>query len=108
MDNPEEKFPAQWALDLLEPTEIDYTQSLFKNFIALPAAFAGYVAVRMRNSALGRPPHFNTPLILAITAVTGALGFTVQEISRIVHARRDASMREYIMLHPERFPEPGE
>lgn len=46
--------------------------------------------------------------VTAVTTVCGGiLGHFITYVGTVKRARRDALMRHYISLHPERFPEPG-
>ncbi|CAL7945394.1 unnamed protein product [Xylocopa violacea] len=106
MDLDKEKFPAQWLHDVLEPNEIDETPSILKNYAMFPGFCMGYYAMKIRNKYLGRPTRWNLPIMLASSAFCGFFAYVSHEIVHIQKARRDAVTREYIMLHPERFPDP--
>lgn len=55
MEATEEKSPAQWALDLLEPTPLDYQPSVFDHYITFLAAVTGASGALLRNYMANRP-----------------------------------------------------
>ncbi|XP_071868186.1 NADH dehydrogenase (ubiquinone) B14.5 B subunit isoform X2 [Bombus fervidus] len=107
MGETEEKFPAQWALDLLEPTPLDRSNHIFRFYLVPLSSIALTSAMLTKNWLLKRPLTANKPYIV-LASIAGALfGYGLHWASDIRFARRDEIMRDYIMRHPERFPEPN-
>lgn len=102
----EEPHPAQWALDLLEPSRVDRTDTILRYYLVPVMATANVFAVRLRNRLLKLPPNINPHIQLTCGVLGGLIGYTLHYFSDISHARQDAVIRDYIMLHPERFPPP--
>ena len=106
MEGTEEKFPAQWALDLLEPTPLDRSNHIFRYYMIPPSMISLALAVVLKNLIGKRPATANKPYI-ALASIIGCLaGYGLHWAADLRFARRDAIMRDYIMRHPERFPEP--
>lgn len=55
MEETKEEFPAQWALDLLEPTALDRSNHIFKYYAVPPAVVAFSGAVILRNIIEKKP-----------------------------------------------------
>lgn len=55
MEEKEEKFPAQWALDILEPTPIDQSNSILKYYTVPPAMICGPLGVICYNYVTAKP-----------------------------------------------------
>lgn len=51
----EEKFPAQWALDLLEPTPFDRSNHIFKYYLIPLSTVAFVLPVIVKNVISKRP-----------------------------------------------------
>ena len=55
MEEKEEKFPAQWALDILEPTLVDQSNSILKYYTVPPAMICGPLGVLAYNYTTSKP-----------------------------------------------------
>ncbi|XP_050489752.1 uncharacterized protein LOC126873179 [Bombus huntii] len=106
MEGTEEEFPAQWALDLLEPTRLDRSNHIFKYYAVPFSTIATSGVVVLKNVLQKKPATANKPYIVLASVVGFVLGCGFHWISDIKFARKDAIMRDYIMHHPERFPKP--
>lgn len=52
--------------------------------------------------------QFIDKMIMVISAISlGAATYWIQWANELQFARKHAMMRDYIIRHPERFPEPG-
>lgn len=106
MEETEEKFPAQWALDLLEPTALDRSNHIFKYYL-VPITMSASVLGMIYSNVLSRKPLTANKPYIVLAAIGGALlGYGVHWTADIRFARKDTIMRDYIMRHPERFPKP--
>ncbi|KOX76385.1 hypothetical protein WN51_11716 [Melipona quadrifasciata] len=106
MEEKEEKFPAQWALDILEPTPVDQSNSILKYYTVPPAIISGPLGVIAYNYSTAKPLYFNK-LYMVISAIGLGVGaYWIQWTAELQFARKHAIMRDYIIRHPERFPEP--
>ncbi|CAK9804580.1 hypothetical protein ANTPLA_LOCUS4112 [Anthophora plagiata] len=106
MASKEDVSPAQWALDLFEPTAEDYQTNWSHYWPLGNGAIIGAGGVLLRNFMLNRPLYSGIHLTVfyGIAGVFCAAGIMyVVEISK---ARRDAMLRDYIRHYPHRFPEP--
>ncbi|XP_033178127.1 NADH dehydrogenase [ubiquinone] 1 subunit C2 isoform X2 [Bombus impatiens] len=106
MEGTEEEFPAQWALDLLEPTPLDRSNHIFRYYAVPLTTIAITTAAVMKNILEKKPATANKPHIALATVAGFVLGCGIHWLSDIKFARKDAIMRDYIMRHPERFPKP--
>ncbi|XP_017892993.1 uncharacterized protein LOC108632749 [Ceratina calcarata] len=102
----DETNPAQWALDLLEPTRVDRTDTIFRYYLIPLLAATNVVAVRARNVFMKFPANLNPHIQLACGVAGGLAGYVMHYVSDVSHARQDAVIRDYIIRHPERFPPP--
>ncbi|XP_060825913.1 NADH dehydrogenase [ubiquinone] 1 subunit C2 isoform X2 [Bombus pascuorum] len=102
----EEKFPAQWALDLLEPTALDRSNHIFRFYLVPISSAAFTLAVVTKNYMSKLPLTANKPYMLLLSITGAFFGYGCHWASDIRFARRDEMMRDYIRRHPERFPEP--
>lgn len=66
MEGTEEKFPAQWALDLLEPTPLDRSNHIFKYYIVPLSTISFPFGVVLKN-LIGKKPATASRLIKQIT-----------------------------------------
>ncbi|XP_050575554.1 uncharacterized protein LOC126915156 isoform X1 [Bombus affinis] len=107
MEGTEEKFPAQWALDLLEPTALDRSNHIFKYYIVPFTTISFPLGVVLKNLIGKTPATANKPYIVLASIIGFLTGCGFHWAADLRFARRDAIMRDYIMRHPERFPEPG-
>lgn len=60
MEAKEEKFPAQWALDLLEPTALDQSNYIFKYYLAPIAGITAGFAQVVLNKIQKKPTYAST------------------------------------------------
>ncbi|XP_043583479.1 NADH dehydrogenase [ubiquinone] 1 subunit C2 [Bombus pyrosoma] len=102
----EEKFPAQWALDLLEPTPLDRSNHIFRYYYVPCTTISLALAVMLKNVAGKRPMTANKPYIVLASIAGFLIGCGIHWASDLRFARKDAILRDYIMRHPERFPKP--
>ncbi|XP_033312110.1 NADH dehydrogenase [ubiquinone] 1 subunit C2 [Bombus bifarius] len=106
MEGTKEEFPAQWALDLLEPTPLDRSNHIFKYYAVPFSTIALLGTVVLKNILEKKPATANKPYIALASVVGVLLGFGIHWVADMRFARKDAIMRDYIMRHPERFPKP--
>ncbi|XP_033196528.1 NADH dehydrogenase (ubiquinone) B14.5 B subunit [Bombus vancouverensis nearcticus] len=106
MEETKEEFPAQWALDLLEPTRLDRSNHIFKYYAVPLSTIAISGTAVLKNILEKKPATANKPYIALATVVGFALGCGIHWAADMRFARKDAIMRDYIMRHPERFPKP--
>ncbi|XP_011148119.1 NADH dehydrogenase [ubiquinone] 1 subunit C2 [Harpegnathos saltator] len=96
----------QWALELLKP-DPTYQPSIMQKYSAeFWSMSAGFTMASLRNCYYRRP--FFAGLQLHAMFVAGGYIFS-QYAKKFIHfleARRDTRLRNYIILHPELFPEP--
>lgn len=60
MEAKEENFPAQWAIDLLEPTPLDQSNYIFKYYLAPIAGFSCATAQVTLNKIQRKPIYAST------------------------------------------------
>lgn len=60
MEAKEENFPAQWAIDLLEPTPLDQSNYIFKYYLAPIAGFSCAIAQVTLNKIQRKPIYAST------------------------------------------------
>ncbi|CAK9809674.1 NADH dehydrogenase [ubiquinone] 1 subunit C2 [Anthophora quadrimaculata] len=106
MASKQDVSPAQWALDLLEPRPEDYKTNWSDYWLIPNGALVGAGTVVFRNHILNRPLYTNIHLSVIGLIVGGLCGAGVMYVTEVHRARKDAILRDYIRLHPDRFPEP--
>jgi len=97
----------QWALDILEPPLGNYEERIATRFMYPLGGFAlGISAIALNNAMRKIPIKSNLFGFLGL----GFLGIYGGEYARFRHlkykAEELATIKHYIMLHPEKFPEP--
>ncbi|OAD56002.1 NADH dehydrogenase [ubiquinone] 1 subunit C2 [Eufriesea mexicana] len=106
MESTDEKFSAQWALDLLEPSPFDLSNNILKYYQVPIFTFTFGTVIPFVNKLRGLPMMMNKPYTIFGAILGTFCGYVVTNIAEYRFARRDAEMREYIKQHPEYFPEP--
>ncbi|XP_017789181.1 PREDICTED: uncharacterized protein LOC108571616 isoform X1 [Habropoda laboriosa] len=101
-----ETSSAQWALDLLEPTPDDYKRSFYDYWPLATGFLTGAGGSIVRNMLLKLPLHTGAHITVFSGAICTLLGCGFLFINEIKKSRKDAVLRDYIRLHPERFPAP--
>lgn len=102
----QDRFPAQWALDLLEYDPRIQHGVLQKYIGEWLAATTGCLAPVLYNRYRSRPYFAGWPVILLSTAATTAVAHLLGRFQTHRNLERDETFRQYIRLHPELFPEP--
>lgn len=101
-DNPDIK----WALDILTPEPGDKRPLFMEYGLKFSLACGGFYSACYRNYLLSRPMYAGIHIHL-ISAVCGwAIASAMQQLSDNHYARRDQLLKDYIIKHPEDFPEP--
>ena len=96
----------KWALDLFDNQGYETTPYTTKFFY--PAVF-GAVAGSMgplNNLLTRRPVTAGMPMTVGLFAVGAFIGRFIHERRASRMAEKEAVAKHYIMLHPDRFPEP--
>ena len=103
-ENPDPKI--KWALDILDDEGFSQESIMQRGVYPLAGAGGGFLASVMQNRLYRRPLFANLPMY-ALTIGLGVIGCEAIRKWQIHQAREeDALTRHYIMLHPEKFPEP--
>jgi len=95
----------KWALDILEPE--GERETFFNRTVPLIAgAMAGLGTTFMHNSARRMPAHFNIfGYVTGLCIGIGGAEFFRRKFQQ--HRTEEMAMiKHYIMIHPEKFPEP--
>ena len=97
----------KWALDLLDGNE-GYEQGGIINYFFYPSLFGGVMGLSnvFRNIALRRPTH--TAVHISVFMAVGGWLAGVAFRNRLEQKNVNdlAAIKHYLMLHPEKFPEP--
>ena len=103
-EDPDPKI--KWALDILEPPGGE--QMTLMSRIAMPfiGGFGGFVGILGHNYFRRIPLRSNIFGYVALTALGVLIGEKATDYSRQQRALEIAMVKHYIMLHPDRFPEP--
>ena len=96
----------KWALDILEPA-IPEKEGLWDRAI-WPGlgVFTGFAGSTIYNVMKRRPAMGNALQLVGAMAVFGFIGEKGRQMGKQKNAEDIAMVKHYIMLHPERFPEP--
>ncbi|KAL6258335.1 hypothetical protein P5V15_010421 [Pogonomyrmex californicus] len=101
-DHPE----VQWALELLKP-DPDYESSVAAKYGPDVACMTMGFSIPCLANHLSRRPFYSR-IQMHVIAVT--IGYFIAQVGKKLvsdfHAERDTRMRDYIIRHPELFPEP--
>ena len=97
----------KWALDILDPKRDYMRESLFGRlmFPALGGA-AGFFTVAANNKMFRLPRRANIFGYIAVTAFGFWAGESLRKYQLNFKSEELAVIKHYIMLHPDRFPEP--
>ncbi|GAB1868616.1 NADH dehydrogenase [ubiquinone] 1 subunit C2 [Camponotus japonicus] len=96
----------QWALELLKP-DPNYKASILQEYaIEIVCVGSGFATACFKNF-ISRKPYYAG---IHLHIVSMAIGYvTSQAIKKYIDsykAERDTKLRDYIIRHPELFPEP--
>ena len=103
-ENPDPRI--KWALDLLG--DDGYERTPVGSYIWYPSIFAATIGAGhpLKNWTLRRPMWSGLHITLPLIAAGWCLGVLFRERQAKKNADEEAVLRHYIMLHPEKFPEP--
>ena len=103
-ENPDPRI--KWALDILEPKGYEPTSIL--SYFFYPALMAGGFGFGpMLKNVIGRRPyHTSLHVTLAFAAAGWLTGVQFRNMWSDKNAEEIAVLKHYVMLHPEKFPEP--
>merc|ERR1711862_722281 len=96
----------QWALDILEPPGGEIKSLVSRVMLPSSGAFLGFIGVMTFNFQRKIPVKSNLAAYVLLTGLGGFGGEKMHAIYRQKKADQIAAAKHYIMLHPERFPEP--
>ncbi|XP_059488134.1 NADH dehydrogenase [ubiquinone] 1 subunit C2 [Neocloeon triangulifer] len=94
------------ALELLEPSNRDDLNVLYKTWGVVAGTVLGIASAVWMNWASYKPAYSGAPRSLLIIAAFGGAGKYLQDYRDRKLAERDAILRHYITLHPEDFELP--
>ena len=96
----------KWALDILDDGKYERTPII--GYFWYPTIFAGAMALNMPvyNAIARRPMHTGLHITGALTAGGWLLGCWLRNHFAKKNANELAVIKHYLMLHPEKFPEP--
>ena len=103
-ENPDPRI--QWALDILEPPGGEMRSLASRIAPPLGGAIFGFGFVATRNYVRKIPLRSNILGYAALTLGGFLGGDMIERYLREKRAENLAIYKHYIMLHPERFPEP--
>ena len=103
-ENPDPRI--KWALDILDFEGTEPTTMLDYYFWPAVLGAGGVVAGFGHNLYFRRPMISALPYSLTMACLSWFAGGFGRDYMAKKHAERRAVMEHYIMLHPERFPEP--
>lgn len=103
-ENPDPRI--QWALDILEPPGGEIKSLVSRVMLPSSGAFLGFIGVMTFNFQRKIPVKSNLAAYVLLTGLGGFGGEKMHAIYRQKKADQIAAAKHYIMLHPERFPEP--
>ena len=103
-ENPDPKI--QWALDILEPPGGEMNSLLSRVALPVGSGVFGFLTVAMNNYVKKLPLRSNVVGYAAFTVGGFLLGDYCERYYREKRATNLAIYKHYIMLHPDRFPEP--
>ena len=103
-ENPDPRI--QWALDILEPPGGEIKSLVSRVILPSSGAFLGFIGVMTFNFQRKIPVKSNLAAYVLLTGLGGFGGEKMHAIYRQKKADQIAAAKHYIMLHPERFPEP--
>ncbi|EZA58886.1 hypothetical protein DMN91_010522 [Ooceraea biroi] len=96
----------QWALELLKPDPTYYAGPL-KNYAAEMGCIGlGSAAVAASNHMLNLPLNAGLHKYAAAVVIGYGIAQLVNKVVDNHKAERDTRLRDYIIRHPELFPEP--
>ncbi|XP_072745514.1 NADH dehydrogenase [ubiquinone] 1 subunit C2 [Anoplolepis gracilipes] len=102
-DHPE----VQWALDLLKPDptyELSLPQKYATEVICMGTGFS---TVCLKNWFNKRPYYAGIQFHVVAMAIGYAVSQVIKKYVDDYQAERDTKLRDYIIRHPELFPEPA-
>ena len=103
-ENPDPRI--QWALDILEPPGGEIKSLVSRVMLPASGVFLGFIGVMTFNFQRKIPVKSNLAAYVLLTGLGGFGGEKMHAIYRQKKADQIAAAKHYIMLHPERFPEP--
>ena len=96
----------KWALDILEPAIPEKEGLWDRSMWPGLGVLIGFGGSCIHNITKRRPMMGNALQLAAYVAVFGLIGEKAREWGKKKNAEDIAMVKHYIMLHPERFPEP--
>ena len=103
-ENPDPRI--QWALDILEPPGGEIQSLVSRGLLPSTGAFLGFFGVIGYNFQKKLPIKSNLAAYVGLTCLGAFVGEKSHAYYREKKADQIAAAKHYIMLHPERFPEP--
>jgi len=96
----------QWALDILEPK--GYEPVTIPTHFWYPTIFAamGYTSAIFRNVIARRPITASYHVAIGAAVLGWLGGVQARDMFKDKNAEEIAVLKHYVMLHPEKFPEP--
>ena len=103
-ENPDPRI--QWALDILEPPGGEIKSLVSRVLLPIGGAFTGFLGVLTVNYMRKQPVRSNLVSYVGLTCLGFFGGEKMENWGRKREAEKIAACKHYIMLHPDRFPEP--
>ncbi|XP_012541228.1 uncharacterized protein LOC105839456 [Monomorium pharaonis] len=96
----------QWALDLLKPDPNHEPNVLSKYSAEIICVTSGFAIPSLANAYIGKPFYARIQRHAAFMAVGYLASQVIKKLVDDFQAERDTRLRDYIIRHPELFPEP--